>query len=65
MENTRNLFGIANSTVLIIGVVLPAGAVLVRTLVHGSFVVQKIRVLDHLPFSMKINSPLVLFKIYS
>jgi membrane-bound metal-dependent hydrolase YbcI (DUF457 family) len=36
MENTRNLFGIANSTVLIIGMVLLAGAVLVRTLVEGT-----------------------------
>lgn len=36
MENTRNLFGIANSTVLIIGIVLLAGAVLVRTLVEGT-----------------------------
>jgi membrane-bound metal-dependent hydrolase YbcI (DUF457 family) len=36
LENTRNLFWIANDTVLLIGLILLAGAVLVRTLVEGT-----------------------------
>ena len=35
MPETRNFFGIANSTVLLVGIILLAGAVLVRTLVDG------------------------------
>jgi membrane-bound metal-dependent hydrolase YbcI (DUF457 family) len=36
MDKTRNLFWIANDTVLLIGIILLAGAVLVRTLVEGT-----------------------------
>jgi membrane-bound metal-dependent hydrolase YbcI (DUF457 family) len=36
MKETPNFFGIANSTVLIVGIILFAGAVLVRTLIEGS-----------------------------
>jgi hypothetical protein len=36
MDKTRNLFGIANSTVLLAGIILLAGAVLVRTLIEGT-----------------------------
>jgi hypothetical protein len=35
LEETRNFFGIASSTVLLIGIILLAGAVLVRTLIEG------------------------------
>ena len=35
MEETRNIFGIANATVLLIGIILLAGAVLLRTLIEG------------------------------
>jgi hypothetical protein len=35
MPETRNFFGIANSTVLLVGIVFLGGAVLVRTLVDG------------------------------
>jgi membrane-bound metal-dependent hydrolase YbcI (DUF457 family) len=36
MKETPNIFGIANSTVLPIGIILLAGVVLVRTLVEGT-----------------------------
>jgi len=36
MDKTRNLFGIANSTVLLAGIILLAGAVLLRTLIEGT-----------------------------
>jgi hypothetical protein len=35
MGETRDFFGIASSTVLLIGIILLAGAVLVRTLIEG------------------------------
>jgi len=35
MQETPNIFGIANSTVLLVGIILLAGAVLLRTLVDG------------------------------
>jgi hypothetical protein len=36
MQETRNLVGVASSTVLLIGIILLAGAVLLRTLVEGT-----------------------------
>ncbi len=36
MQETRNLFGIASTTVLLIGIILLALAVLVRTLIEGT-----------------------------
>jgi membrane-bound metal-dependent hydrolase YbcI (DUF457 family) len=36
MQETRDFFGIASSTVLLIGIILLAGAVLLRTLVEGT-----------------------------
>jgi membrane-bound metal-dependent hydrolase YbcI (DUF457 family) len=35
IQETRNIFGIASSTVLLIGIILLIGAVLVRTLIEG------------------------------
>ena len=35
INETRNFFGIANSTVLLIGIILLAGALLLRTLIEG------------------------------
>ena len=36
MKETPNIFGVANTTVLLVGIILLAGAVLVRTLVEGT-----------------------------
>ena len=36
MQETRNLFGIASTTVLLIGIILLALAVLIRTLIEGT-----------------------------
>ena len=36
MQETRNLFGIASSTVLLVGIILLAGALLLRTIIEGT-----------------------------
>jgi len=36
MKETRNVFGIASSTVLVVGIILLAGALLLRTIIEGT-----------------------------